>query len=99
MGNALATTSGSSAYNGWGNMKYNTRLMHSLAELAMLANTGSDIILTKNYSIRQKTQKTEMFFVLQKGNDLENSHQSFITQCVQHCSTSSFSVGSADVQK
>ena len=49
----------------------------------MLANTGSDIILTKNYSIRQKTQKTEMFFVLQKGNDLENSHQSFITQCVQ----------------
>ena len=64
----------------------------------MLANTGSDIILTKNYSIRQKTQKTEMFFVLQKGNDLENSHQSFITQCVQHCSTSSFSVGSADVK-
>ena len=44
-------------------------------------------------------QKTEMFFVLQKGNDLENSHQSFITQCVQHCSTSSFSDGSADVQK
>ena len=37
----------------------------------MLANTGSDIILAKNYSVRQKTQKTEMFFVLQKGNDLE----------------------------
>ena len=42
----------------------------------MLANTGSDIILNKNYSIRQKTQKTEMFFVLQKSNDLENSHVS-----------------------
>ena len=35
MGNALATTSGSSAYNGWGYMKYNTRLMHGLADLAL----------------------------------------------------------------
>ena len=35
MGNALATTSGSSAYNEWGYMKYNTRLMHGLADLAL----------------------------------------------------------------
>ena len=82
-------------------MKYNTCLMNGLADLA-LSNAGQHRIrynFTKNYSIRQETQKTEMFFVLQKGNDLENSHQSFITQCVQHCSTSSFSVGLADVQK
>ena len=35
MGNALARTSGSGAYKGLGYMKYNTRLMHGLADLAL----------------------------------------------------------------